>query len=208
MAGTEAKKRGGKTGKAALARAAKRLAALWEAWNEETGPESLPRLGTALYSVHAAAVRAAMDELEDGRLVVMRRGIALAFPEGTAWVFLFPYALEAYVAEGTPLPPGARAAALDVFYLDLPHAALELRALGRALSSRRFGPARIRGLWEGEYVTVDARAFLAALLREIRKAGSPARWLRRAAGGGPAPLKLAAEMSGFWKDWVEGRAAP
>jgi hypothetical protein len=207
VAETKAKGRGGKTGKAALAQAAKRLAAVWESWDEKAGPESLPRLKAALHYVHAAAVRAAADEFEDCRIVGMRHGMALAFPEGAAWVFLYPYALEDYLAEGAPLPPGARIAALDVFYVDLAHAALELRSLVRAVSSRKFGPVRARGLWQGEFITVDARAWLASLAREIREAGSPARWLRKVTRGAPVDLEAARQAACLWKDWVDGRAA-
>ncbi|MBC7106238.1 MAG: hypothetical protein H5T97_09880 [Firmicutes bacterium] len=198
MAGRRAK-----TGKAAFARAVKRLAGIYRA---EGASE---KACAALSAVHAAAVRAAVDTLGECGLRVTRHGVVLIARDGSSWILLYPYGLEEYVTEGMPLPEGARPGILDCFYFQVCEAAATLRALARAVSC--FPLVRAWGLVpeEGGFVYVDARALLREMIRYIRNKGGAAAYLRKgmAAGEGPVPLRMAAEVKGLWRDWIEGRVA-
>jgi hypothetical protein len=202
MAGTGTKRRA-KTGKAAFARAVKRLAGIYRA---EGASE---KACAALSAVHAAAVRAAMDTLGECDLRATRQGIVLTAADGSSWTLLYPYGLEEYAAEGMPLPEGARPGVLDCFYFQVCEAAANLRALARALS--RFPLVRAWGLMpdKNEFAYADARALLQEVVRRIRDEGGAARYLRKgmAAGEGPVPLRMVAEVKGLWQDWIEGRVA-
>lgn len=203
MAQRTVKKRGGKTGKAAFAQAARRLAELYRS----EGPTE--RVFMTLIRLFAAAVRMARDAVPGSRLDFLPLGAAtVTGPDEFARVLVPANLFGRYAEDGFPLPEAAKNAALIVLGVDVAvDAGIFMRLLAQAVSSGKFARVSLLGLDEqGKYTGMDARSYLQGVIRAIAAHRGPAALIRAATPPDePSDLTLLRELDGLWRDFCEGR---